>query len=59
MKEKCDRNCATCGMDNRSYCAVQMAITNQEILMSLVEKMATLVGGQSSPIPPIIGEDNE
>ena len=60
MKEKCDRNCATCGVDNRSYCAVQMAMANQEILIKLHEKVDALVGTSGAPIQPSIsGKDVE
>lgn len=36
MKDKCDKNCATCTTDNRSFCAVQLALANQELLLSLI-----------------------
>lgn len=54
-KEKCDRNCATCGAENRSYCAVQMAIANQELLMSISNTVNELVARSNSHaqlIPP-------
>lgn len=38
-KEKCDRDCSTCNAENRSFCAVQMTMANQEILLSLVKKI--------------------
>lgn len=41
-KDKCDRNCATCGAENRSFCAVQMAMANQEILMAMSAKLDAL-----------------
>lgn len=41
-KEKCDRDCSTCNTENRSFCAVQMAIANQEILLTLVKKVDDL-----------------
>lgn len=41
-KEKCDRNCATCGAENRSFCAVQMAMANQEILLELTKQLGEL-----------------
>lgn len=56
-KEKCDRNCATCGAENRSYCAVQMAMANQEILLALSAKVDTLaVKNNAELIPPAISE---
>lgn len=54
-KEQCDRNCATCGAENRSYCAVQMAIANQELLMSIsntVNELAAISNSQTQLIPP-------
>lgn len=56
-KEKCDRNCATCGAENRSYCAVQMAMANQELLLALSAKVDTLsVKNNAELIPPVISE---
>lgn len=56
-KEKCDRNCATCGAENRSYCAVQMAMANQEILLALTAKIDALaVKNNAELIPPAISE---
>lgn len=57
-KDKCDRNCATCGAENRSFCAVQMAMANQEILMALLQEVrdmksnnTTLIAPQFTPTP--------
>lgn len=56
-KDKCDRNCATCGAENRSFCAVQMAMANQEMLMALTAKIDALaVTGKTELISPIISE---
>lgn len=56
-KEKCDRNCATCGADNRSFCAVQMAMANQEILLAMSAKIDALsVKNNAELIPPAISE---
>lgn len=41
-KEKCDRDCSTCNAENRSFCAVQMVMANQEILLALVKKVDEL-----------------
>lgn len=41
-KDKCDRNCATCVAENRSFCAVQMAMANQEILLALTKQVSEL-----------------
>lgn len=38
-KKDCDKDCMTCGQEQRSYCAVQMTKTNQEILMSLLQEI--------------------
>ena len=54
MKEKCDRNGATCGMDNRIYCSIQMSMANQEILMKLTERVDMLIGPSVVPIQPEI-----
>lgn len=56
-KDKCDRNCATCGAENRSFCAVQMAMANQEILLALTAKIDALaVKDNAELIPPAISE---
>lgn len=57
MKEKCDKNCATCSMDNRSYCAIQISIANQEMLMQLHENLSVLTGKSASIIQPTISND--
>lgn len=51
-KDKCDRNCATCGADNRSFCAVQMAMANQEILMSLLQEVRGMKSGSVDLLSP-------
>lgn len=62
-KDKCDRNCATCGAENRSFCAVQMAMANQEILMSLTKQVGELAELAKSTkketelIPPVCATD--
>ena len=38
-KDKCDRNCSTCTIDNRTFCAVQMAMANQEMIMAIQKRM--------------------
>lgn len=55
-KEKCDRDCSTCNAENRSFCAVQMAIANQEILLTLVKKVDDLSERKETMaelIPPV------
>lgn len=45
MKEKgCDRNCATCTPENRSYCAAQLGLRNQESLAKVEESLTIIVG---------------
>lgn len=59
-KEKCDRNCATCGAENRSFCAVQMAMANQEILLAMAAKIDALaIRSSADLIPPIIAEPTD
>lgn len=59
-KDKCDRNCATCGAENRSFCAVQMAMANQEILLALSTKIDALaVKNNAELIPPVIAEPTD
>lgn len=56
-KDKCDRNCATCGAENRSFCAVQMAMANQELLMAMSAKLDALAANNNAElIPPVIAE---
>lgn len=59
-KDKCDRNCATCGAENRSFCAVQMAMANQEILLALSAKIDALSSNSNAElIPPVIAEPTD
>lgn len=59
-KDKCDRNCATCGADNRSFCAVQMAMANQEILLALSAKIDALSANSNAElIAPVIAEPTD
>lgn len=59
-KDKCDRNCATCGAENRSFCAVQMAMANQEILMAVAAKLDALTANHNAElIPPVIAEPTD
>lgn len=51
-KDKCDRDCSTCGNDNRSFCAIQMAMANQEILLELIKEVRTMKNGEKDLIPP-------
>lgn len=59
-KEKCDRNCATCGAENRSFCAVQIAMANQEILLELMKQVGVLAESmrqETTFIPPVCVAD--
>lgn len=59
-KDKCDRNCATCNAENRSFCAVQMAMANQEILMAVAAKLDALTAKNNAElIPPVIAEPTD
>lgn len=59
-KDKCDRNCATCAAENRSFCAVQMAMANQEILMAMSAKLDVLTAKNNAElIPPVIAEPTD
>jgi hypothetical protein len=49
-KEGCDKNCATCDIGNRAYCAVQLGLKNQELLMN----MQTIVSGLIQVLTPIL-----
>ncbi len=59
-KDKCDRNCATCGAENRSFCAVQMAMANQELLLEVSAKLDALSAKNNAElIPPAIAEPTD
>lgn len=59
-KEKCDRDCATCGAENRSFCAVQMAMANQELLLAMSAKIDALAEKNNAElIPPVIAEPTD
>lgn len=57
-KTKCDNDCASCGIDNRTFCAVQMARANQELILSLAKRfdecqqVIGLLSGQLAPMLP-------
>lgn len=51
-KDRCDRNCATCGAENRSFCAVQMAIASQEILMTILQEVRDMKSSHGDLITP-------
>lgn len=43
MKTGCDRDCSTCDVGNRSFCAVQLSLKNQELL---IEQQSTIAQQQ-------------
>lgn len=52
MKEKgCDRNCATCSVENRSYCAAQLGLRNQESLARVEESLKLVAGVLQKMLP--------
>lgn len=44
------KNCATCDIGNRAYCAVQLGLKNQELLMN----MQTIISGLIQVLTPIL-----
>lgn len=38
-KQNCDKDCMTCALEQRSYCAVKTSMANQEILMAIVAEL--------------------
>ena len=56
-KEGCDKNCATCDIGNRAYCAVQLGLKNQELGLKnqeLLMNMQTIVSGLIQVLTPIL-----
>lgn len=53
MKDSCDKNCATCPLDNRTYCAVQIALANQALLMQHTEALADLTSRMTVTAAPL------
>lgn len=64
-KEGCDKNCATCDLTNRTYCAVQIGLKNQEILLKqqaiitgLLQVLSPLLSTSDAPITsPSMGDE--
>lgn len=68
-KTGCDKNCSTCDINNRSFCAVQLGLKNQELIMaqgaiisqqqemigSLIQLLSPLFKQDAAPISPIPG----
>lgn len=68
-KTGCDKDCSTCDMGNRTFCAVQLGLKNQELIVrqgaiisrqqemigSLVQLLSPLLAQDAAPIPPIPG----
>lgn len=65
-KQGCDKDCSTCDMNNRTFCAVQLGLKNQEIILKQQEVITSLVGILSplfpqaaAPIAPSIPGEEE
>lgn len=43
MKNGCDKDCSTCDVGNRAFCAVQLGLKNQELL---IQQSATIAQQQ-------------
>ena len=41
-KKGCDRDCSTCSRENQSYCAVQIALRNQDSIAQAIEAIKTI-----------------
>lgn len=65
-KTGCDKNCSTCDINNRSFCAVQLGLKSQELIVqqqeminSLVQILSPLLSGGAAPISPNLGGETE
>ena len=47
----CDRNCSTCSRENQSYCAVQIALRNQDSIAQVIEGMKTVASVLQQMLP--------
>lgn len=62
-KTGCDKNCSTCDIGNRAFCAVQLGLKNQELLLNMQNTVQALIGvlapllpaQDAAPISPIPG----
>ena len=62
-KTGCDKNCSTCDIGNRAFCAVQLGLKNQELLLNVQNTVQALIGvlapllpaQDAAPISPIPG----
>lgn len=62
-KTGCDKNCSTCDIGNRAFCAVQLGLKNQELLLNVQNTVQALIGvlapllpaQDAAPILPIPG----
>lgn len=50
-KKGCDRNCSTCSRENQSYCAVQIALRNQDSIAQVIEGMKTVASVLQQMLP--------
>lgn len=53
-KQNCDKDCSSCSTDQRCFCAVQMGITNQELLIRIAQEIDKLKGEDGGLIVPHI-----
>lgn len=50
-KKGCDRNCSTCSRENQSYCAVQIALRNQDSIAQVIEGIKTIASVLQQMLP--------
>lgn len=72
-KTGCDKNCSTCDINNRTFCAVQLGLKNQELIVqqgeiiaqqqemigSLVNLLSPLFSQGAAPITPNLGGEEK
>lgn len=50
-KKGCDRNCSTCSRENQSYCAVLIALRNQDAIAQINEGIKTIASVLQQMLP--------
>lgn len=50
-KTGCDKNCSTCDIGNRAFCAVQLGLKNQELLLNVQNTVQALIGVLAPLLP--------
>lgn len=72
-KNGCDKDCSTCDIGNRTFCAVQLGLKNQELIVqqgaviaqqqemigSLVQILSPLLSQSAAPITPNLGGEEK